>query len=460
VPRFRFFSKKRGEHRTTSDLGARAALGVFFAVLVVAGGTILAQVVGRVTISEWRAKHEFAAAEAVVIDKQVVAASDEGYTKYRPEVTFRYSDGGRRYLVRGYDAAGVYMTDREDCEKLLTVFDVGGEYPCWYDPGASAAVCSLAPVAGAIGSPAAAAAALLAPVHRDRNLAVLDRDYSWAAWVLPLLPAAFVAVGIGGLIYLFLTWGKSAEHRALIQQATNLDIFDPHAPRRRDPALPPTDDGTNSPGTTLKFRIPPSAPGWDLMFLSAVCVGWNTLVGWFLYRVLVGHFEREGDYVLTIGIVPFVGVGGYLFYRAGRQLLIAGGVDPTVVEISDNPLYPGGTYELFVRQPGRLSFQRFSVALACDEEATFRQGTNSRTHVERVVENEVFRRDAFTADRQEPLTARFSFHVPDGAMHSFQSEHNAVKWKLVVRGELNHWPDFERSFSLVVYPGRNGAPHK
>jgi hypothetical protein len=311
------------------------------------------------------------------------------------------------------------------------------------------------------GVPAATAWAIsMAQASRDRNRAVLVRDYSWAAWVVPLLPAAFVAVGIGGLIYLFLTWGKSAEHRALIQQATNLDIFDPHAPRRRDPALPPTDDGTNSPGTTLKFRIPPSAPGWDLMFLSAVCVGWNTLVGWFLYRILIGHLDREGDYVLTIGIVPFVGVGGYLIFKAGKQLLIAGGVDPTLVEISANPLYPGGSYELFVRQPGRLSFSRFSVALACDEEATFRQGTNSRTHVERVVENEIYRRDTFTADRQEPLTARFSFHVPDSAMHSFQSEHNAVKWKLVVRGELNHWPDFERSFALVVYPGRNGAPHK
>lgn len=428
MPRFRFFSKKRGEHRTTSEVGARAALGVSFAVLVVVGGYILAQVVGRVTISEWRANHEFAAAEAVVLDKQVIASTEEGYTKYRPELKFRYSVGEKEHTVLGYDAAGVYTTDREDCEELLAEFEVGEKYPCWYDP-------------------------------QNAGRAVLVRGYSWAAWVVPLLPAAFVAVGFGGLTYLFLTWGKSAEHRALIQQATNLDIFDPHAPRRRDPALPPTDDGTNSPGTTLKFRIPPSAPGWDLMFLSAVCVGWNTLVGWFLYRVLVGHLGSRGDYVLTIGIVPFVGVGGYLLYRAGKQLLIAGGVSPTVVEISSNPLYPGGNYELFVRQPGRLSFSRFTVALACDEEATFRQGTNSRTHCERVVENEIFRRDAFVTDRQDPLSARFTFRVPDGAMHSFQSEHNAVKWKLVVRGVLNHWPDFERSYSLVVYPGRNGAPH-
>jgi hypothetical protein len=460
VPRFRFFSKKRGEHRTTSELGARVALGVFFAVLVVVGGSILAKVVGRVTISEWRANNEFAATRALVIDKHVVVSEDEGYTKYRPEVLFRYSEGVLEHLVRGYDASGVYTTDREDSEALLAEFDIGREYPCWYDPASSAASCSLNVNSQSLGTPAATALAINSAAGRDRLRAVLVQRYTWAAWVLPLLPSAFVAVGIGGLIYLFLTWGKSAEHRALIQQATHLDIFDPHAPRRRDPALPPTDDGTNSPGTTLKFRIPPAAPGWDLIFLSAICVGWNTLVGWFLYQVIEGHFTRRGDYVLTVGIVPFVGVGGYLIYRAGRQLLIAGGVDPTVVEISDNPLYPGGSYELFVRQPGRLSFLRFSVALACDEEATFRQGTNSRTHVERVVETEIFRRDAFTADRHEPLTARFTFHVPETAMHSFQSEHNAVKWKLVVRGELNHWPDFERSFALVVYPGRNGAPLK
>jgi hypothetical protein len=44
------------------------------------------------------------------------------------------------------------------------------------------------------------------------------------------------------------------------------------------------------------------------------------------------------------------------------------------------------------------------------------------------------------------------FSVPEDAMHSFQSKHNAVQWKIVVNGEANRWPLYSRSFPVLVYP--------
>ena len=38
-------------------------------------------------------------------------------------------------------------------------------------------------------------------------------------------------------------------------------------------------------------------------------------------------------------------------------------------------------------------------------------------------------------------------------MHSFQSEHNAVHWWLLVRCSLAYWPQFERRSPVIVYPG-------
>ena len=35
-------------------------------------------------------------------------------------------------------------------------------------------------------------------------------------------------------------------------------------------------------------------------------------------------------------------------------------------------------------------------------------------------------------------------------MHSFHSAHNSLNWKLVVRGEVAHWPPFERGFPIVA----------
>jgi len=42
-------------------------------------------------------------------------------------------------------------------------------------------------------------------------------------------------------------------------------------------------------------------------------------------------------------------------------------------------------------------------------------------------------------------------------MHSFRSGHNEVSWKIVVKGDVAGWPDYERSFPLIVYPCVNGA---
>jgi hypothetical protein len=40
--------------------------------------------------------------------------------------------------------------------------------------------------------------------------------------------------------------------------------------------------------------------------------------------------------------------------------------------------------------------------------------------------------------------------IPADAMHSFASPHNAVRWRLVVRGTPERWPAFTRVFPVVV----------
>ena len=37
-------------------------------------------------------------------------------------------------------------------------------------------------------------------------------------------------------------------------------------------------------------------------------------------------------------------------------------------------------------------------------------------------------------------------------MHSFASEHNALRWRLVVQGVPARWPAFVRVFPVAVYP--------
>jgi hypothetical protein len=51
-----------------------------------------------------------------------------------------------------------------------------------------------------------------------------------------------------------------------------------------------------------------------------------------------------------------------------------------------------------------------------------------------------------------PFECRCQIRVPQDAMHSFQSNHNEISWKLVVKGNVAGRREYERVFPLVVNP--------
>jgi hypothetical protein len=164
------------------------------------------------------------------------------------------------------------------------------------------------------------------------------------------------------------------------------------------------------------------------------------------------------DWGLTVFSFACVAAGIVLAAVFVRQLVVATTVGPTQLEISDHPLLPGETYQLHLSQSGRLRINRLEVELVCEEEATYRQGTNTRTEVRRVFEHSLLRREAIEVRREAPFEARCLFAVPSDAMHSFQAPHNAIKWKVVVRGELVGWPPYQRPFPVVVRPPTEPFP--
>lgn len=122
------------------------------------------------------------------------------------------------------------------------------------------------------------------------------------------------------------------------------------------------------------------------------------------------------------------------------------------MEIADHPLRPGGSYGLMLAQAGSGEFRELSLSLELEERATFRQGTDTRS--ERVV---VWRQPIRVwQDVQLSPGTRFEAHatvrIPPTAMHSFASEHNSVRWMLVVHGTPTRWPAFQRVFPLIVFP--------
>ena len=399
---------------------------VFFGLFLLVGCAGIVMMVMTLLIPEWRVNNEFVETTCVVRGKRIGESHSEGVS-YRAEINIEYQIAGKKYTTTTYDINGTYSSGRESKQEIIDQFDIGRQYVCWYDPA-------------------------------DPETAVLVRGYTALAWILLAVPATFVLIGGGGFIYRLLHWGKSAERRAAGNVATDFLERRGRAPSEF-PNVPAGADMTNSPGTRLKFRLPISTSAtWAVISIGLFCLIWNGFVLLFFYFVTGGFFGGGAvEWVPFLILIPFLLVGLLLIGYFIRQLLITTGVGQTFVEISDHPLFPGERYDLLVSQAGRLQMNSLAVLLVCEESATYQQGTNTRTETRRVFAEELFRRENFAIHRGLPLEERFQMDIPAGMMHSFKSEHNEVAWKVAVKGDVARWPDYERSFPVVVYPGQSGA---
>jgi hypothetical protein len=428
---FRFYEKKRGHRRTGSRQFGRVGELLFSAVLLLIGAIGAGVVVCTVVVPEWRANHEFVPHLCKVLDKRLGEQEGTDGKLYRPEIQIEYEVDGASYRTWTYDIRHLYSAGKDSALAALADFATApqqGQQPCWYDP-------------------------------LDPSVAVVVRGYSWWMWPVSLVWGGFLLSGAAGLIYTWLHWGKSAERRAALEQRVREgEIFLGNGRAKRDfPYVPDGADITNSPGTRLKFRLPiGTSPAWLMFSALGLCIVWNGIVVVWAALAVSSFRGGQPDWPLTLFLIPFAAVGIGLLAWFIRQLLITTGIGPTHAEISDHPLVPGGDYRLFISQPGRLKFNSLSVALICEEEATFRQGTNTRTESCEVFRQELVRRESFEVQPGTPWEADIAFTAPPQAMHSFKAAHNAVTWKIVVHGDVAGWPDYTRTFPIIVRPAPKG----
>lgn len=423
----RFFGKKRGEHNMRSDRVGGAWWAVFSALSLLAGCLMLANLLRQVLIPEWRASNEFRPATCRVVDKRIQEqVDDKGQKLYRPDVRIRYDVEGTTHDRWTYDAARLFTSDQKQNQTLLDAFAVNSEQPCWYDP-------------------------------LDPEQVVLIRGYSWYAWLFLILPVPFIALGGGGLVYAWLNWGKSAEQRSVLAQRVARQPLDREsaAMLQQYPYVPNSADFTNSTGTQLAYRLPNEPEGWSFLGLGLTSVIWLAVTSLFVIPA-VGSIQRgTPDWFLLLFALLASVAGVVLIVATVRRFMVTTGIGPTVVEIDRHPLYPGESYELYLHQSGRMSMNRLTLRLVCEEEAQFHQGTNLRIENQRVHEATLHDQQQFEITLEQPCEVRTRLTIPSGAMHSFEGEHNKINWRLIVEGDVAHWPNFRRAYTLIVYPPRN-----
>jgi len=280
-------------------------------------------------------------------------------------------------------------------------------------------------------------------------------------WVLILVLSSFVLLGGGGVVWTVLHASVTRERRSsLARRAASLDLRGSADSKEPDrvvyPSIPSDANLTNSPGVKLSYRLPVvQSPAWRLIFASVFGLIWNVSAAVLAFFALKSILGGQPEWFLVLFMVPFVAVGGWLVRDFVRQMLIHTGIGPTHVEISAHPLRPADTCQVCVSQGGHLTMRSLTLSLVCEEAATSQQGTDLRTEIKVVFERQLFRQTDFHIDPGLPFEHQCSVEIPAHAAHSFRSEHNAINWKLVVRGEVESWPPFERAFPVIVYPAHD-----
>lgn len=279
-------------------------------------------------------------------------------------------------------------------------------------------------------------------------------------WLFLMVSISFIVIGTVGFWYRVLKVVTSDEHREVL--ASRGIVPEPMV-RKAKKVLPPTVPDlrlfTDSPGAKLAYRLPSLNTETDaLLAVGAFAMAWNAMIAVFVVFAVESLLRSIIPYRMLVLLVPgiYVAVRSVqLFFRSFIRTL---GIGSTIVEIEDLPLVPGQSYKLEVVQYGRLVIKKITVRLVCEEESTYHFGTDVRTERQTVFDQVIATHGRDRIDWGYPLRLDCQFVIPRDAMHSFQSFHNAIHWKIVVDGEANRWPSYSRNFPVVVYPLNRTMP--
>lgn len=280
-------------------------------------------------------------------------------------------------------------------------------------------------------------------------------DVGWGTWLLLAIFGTLVITGAGGILYTVLQAGTSAERRSVLARRASMlePSMDARELAKKFPTIPSDANLTDSPGVKLRYRLPmQNPPGLRLLIVAVFALAWNGVVAGASVWLINLYRAGRTDVFSAAVVILFAPVGVLAIYYLFRLLAVAAAVGPTGIEISDHPLYPGQTYRLYAIQMGHLTLSALQISLVCDEEVTYRQGTDTRVEMRRVLEQPVFHRADLAIRPGRPFEWEGELLLPQRVIHSFRADHNAIQWRLVVMGQPQRWARFERCFPVVLYP--------
>lgn len=304
----------------------------------------------------------------------------EGRTLYTLDIVYQYQFEGVRFVSRNYQSINRRMRDYRPLEQIIARYPPGSERTCHVNPN----------------SPDESAL--------DRRLpSGLERF-----WFLSI---AMLIIGVGGLIWAACSGGKGAS-----EEDEREHPWLPPAPSLEKRSMPEAEDGY-----LLQSAITP----WRRFFSALIMfLAWNGLTV-FIILILITR-EREGhDLILPILLLVPLSIIGLL--HAGMLVFSIAKLRTPRVQLIVNRIesMPGDDLRINWQTQGDADrVDKLRIVLEGREEAISPVGVP--------LEGDPFEvRDVATVEnRLDILSGGASFRIPKDAMHSFETRHNRLIWRL------------------------------
>jgi hypothetical protein len=368
-----------------------------------------------------------------ILSSEVDASHSDDGTTYRVEIHYRYQVEWQTYEGDRYNFSIGHSSGYESKRRAVDAHPPGSETTCYVDPD-------------------------------DPTRSVINRNPGGYLW-WGLFPLPFLAVGVGGLLFVLKGAGKRKPSGERTGGARSLRPSQRSAPRES------RSDAARSHGAQIRQAAkqwaaslddarprhgpldlePAVSPLIKILGTLFIALFWNGIVSVFLFTgVFPGFRSGNVEWITTLFMVPFVLVGlgliGFFFYT----VLASFNPRPRLT-LEDGHLTPGSRTGLswqFAGSAGRL--QKLTIELEGRESARYRRGTSTST------DHHVFYSDELVSETRYHSIHRgeTELRVPERTMPSFKSSNNGIEWRLKVRGEIPFWPDVIEDFTITVDPSR------
>ena len=381
-------------------------------------------------LPNWNFHRDFEQVRCTIIDAKCAELPHEDSVLYRPEIEVEYSFRNTQHRLWTYEQATLvanqslgYESDEKSVKAIVDFYIPGEPAWCWVKVN-------------------------------EPTYAILYRPSQVWGWFFLLMMLLIAGAGAAGL-WLTIDRKRFSQERLVGIRLRGFPFLGASSQRKLFPTIPDPAAINDSPGTHLAYRLPTSQISVIRVIGSILlCVFWNVIAWSVLFSVFLGHAENTPSIISRLLAVLFFLLGLGVIVWVINLAMIAFSLGATLLELSDHPIVPGRSYRLHLMQLGAFRVTDYSVTIVCEEVARFRQGTDTITSHKEVFRKTLYHKTDFETQQDTPLIEEMRFSLPYGAMHSFFTEHNEVRWKISVQADIAHWPNLNRDCPIIVRPSQ------